>query len=562
MSEETNEGQVGEVEETNPTDAPAETKADEAATDEAAETAETAEATESAEAESPGDDSTRSAPAEALEEPAAETAGDSSKAAETAEADADSPKAAETAEAAGDSAETAEPETAEADGGSAESDESSDEKSETKDSAEDDSADYDTNPRPELRQLMELAVKYPEIGPPLAELAFKVGQSDIAERVVKMGLDDEGTIGVEYYAVAVDVARREGRYEEVFEQVEDALQTFEKTSDEDVTEDEANRLLHLVRNAFAVLLFDIEDVHAKPEWVKSLNEQLPRLQERYAQDPFYHCLLAQARWFQDKDLSEATWEKAVELSDGDFAWNARGTWYKDAADDFEAAEKAYRKGLEKSPDSALLLHNLAQLLTDEAEKCGKEDPDRARMMLREADELVRRALKQQTRRGLRRYIHGTRDRIRKLSRSLPPEQKEPPKKGDEVRGRVVAIVKYGAFVTIPGGYKGLLHISEIAHERVNDPGQYFKVGDRIKVKVISVEPQEDDTLRIGFSRKALLEPPKNANHRKKKRGGGKKRGGKKNNRKKKGGGKRGGSIGTLGEMLLHKLEEKEKKADD
>lgn len=425
-------------------------------------------------------------------------------------------------------------------------------------SGEDTSDDYDTNPRPELRQLMELAVKYPEIGPPLAELAFKVGQTDIADRIVKMGLDDDGSIGVEYYAVAVDVARREGRYEEVFAQVEDALKTFEQTDDEQVTDDEANRLLHLVRNGFAVLLFDIEDVHAKPEWVASLNEQLPRLQERYAADPFYHCLLAQVRWFQDKDLSEATWDKAVELSDGDFAWNARGTWYKDAADDFEAAEKAYRKGLEKSPESALLLHNLAQLLTDEAEKCGEDDPDRARMMLREADELVRRALKQQTRRGLRRYIHGTRDRIRKLSRSLPPEQKEPPKKGDEVRGRVVAIVKYGAFVTIPGGYKGLLHISEIAHERVNDPGQYFKVGDRIKVKVLSVEPQDDDTLRIGFSRKALIEPPKNAPKKKNNRRGGKK----KNNRKKKsGGGKKSGSIGTLGEMLMHKLEEKEKKGD-
>ncbi len=368
---------------------------------------------------------------------------------------------------------------------------------------------HDGDPRHELRQLMELAIKYPAIGPPLAELAFKIGQSAIGERIVKMGLDDDASTGVEFYAVAVDVARREGRYEEVFAQVEDALQTFTQTEDDAVSEDEANRLLHLVRSSFAVLLFDLEDVNAKPEWVRRLAAQLPRLEARFANDPFYYSLLAQALWFTDKEASEKTWEKAVALSDGEFAWNARGTWYKDAAQDFNAAQAAYRTGLEKLRDSALLLHNLAQLLTDEAAKGAADQVDNARQWLREADDLVRQALRKDARKGLRRYIHGTKERIRKLTSQLPAEEVEPPAMGDVLKGRVVAVVQYGCFVTVRGGIKGLLHKTELAWERVNDPNELVKVGDEIQVKVVSVEPQEDGTVRVGFSRKALLKEPEN-----------------------------------------------------
>ena len=433
----------------------------------------------------------------------------------------------------------------------------------------------DTDPKPELRQLMELAVKYPEIGPPLAELAFKIGQSDIGERIVRMGLDDDESTGVEFYAVAVDVARREGRFEDVFAQVEDALKTFAETADDAVTEDEANRLLHLVRSGFAVLLFDLEDVNAKPAWTQALAEQLPRLESRYSDDPFYYSLLAQAHWFTDPAKSEEIWQRAVELSDSDFSWNARGTWYKDALKDFEKADSAYREGLKAQPQSALLLHNLAQLLTDEAEQRGEEDADQARGWLREADELVRKALRQQTRRGLRRYIHGTKDRIRNLQSSLPAEHRDPPQVGETVRGRVVALAQYGAFVTIAGGYKGLLHNTEIAHERVNNPGTLFKVGDKIQVKVLSVEPQDDGTLRIGFSRKALLPAPEKGaqptnqqqqrengdrgrDRRQQKGKKGKNRGGKSHSERP----RQNDGIGSLGEMLLAKLEEAKGQSED
>ncbi len=437
------------------------------------------------------------------------------------------------------------------------------------------SNDPEANPYYELRQLMELAVKYPEIGPPLAELAFKIGHSDIGERIVKMGLDDDDNFGVEFYAVAVDAARREGRYEDVFAQVQEALDAFDKTADEAIDEDAANRLLHLVRNGFNVLLFDLEDVNAKPSWVNDLGEKLSRLESRYEKDAFFFSLLAQATWFADKEKSESIWDRAIEIAEGDFAWNARGTWYKDAADDFDRAQAAYRKGLETHSNSALLLHNLAQLLTDEAKKKRKEDPESARMWLKEADELVRRALRQKTRRGLRRYIHGTKDRIRKLLSKLPVEAVEPPKVDDKVEARVVALAPYGAFVTIAGGFKGLLHNSEIAWERVNKPDDFLTVGDAVEVKVISVEPQDDGSMRISFSRKQLLDKPEGFQEQK----GGGKDDNRRNNRRGKGGsGRRGGNkkkggrggnqrnshrespksdggIGSLGEMLLAKLEE-------
>jgi hypothetical protein len=49
-------------------------------------------------------------------------------------------------------------------------------------------------------------------------------------------------------------------------------------------------------------------------------------------------------------------------------WNARGTWYKEAERDLDKAERAYRKGLEKVGGSGLLMHNLAQVLVERAER--------------------------------------------------------------------------------------------------------------------------------------------------------------------------------------------------
>lgn len=53
-------------------------------------------------------------------------------------------------------------------------------------------------------------------------------------------------------------------------------------------------------------------------------------------------------------------------------------------------------------------------------------------------------------------------------------------------GKVTGITKFGAFVLLPGGKSGLVHISEIANAYVNDVNDYLKVGDAVKVKVLSV----------------------------------------------------------------------------
>jgi len=56
-----------------------------------------------------------------------------------------------------------------------------------------------------------------------------------------------------------------------------------------------------------------------------------------------------------------------------------------------------------------------------------------------------------------------------------------------VEGVITGITKFGAFVELPGGTTGLVHISEIADEYVKDINDFFKKSDKVKVKVLSVE---------------------------------------------------------------------------
>jgi len=70
-------------------------------------------------------------------------------------------------------------------------------------------------------------------------------------------------------------------------------------------------------------------------------------------------------------------------------------------------------------------------------------------------------------------------------------------------GTVKKIVDFGAFVSVLPNQEGLLHVSEIAHERVNKVTDYMKEGDVIDVKVIEI----DKTGRIRLSRKVLLGAP-------------------------------------------------------
>lgn len=70
-----------------------------------------------------------------------------------------------------------------------------------------------------------------------------------------------------------------------------------------------------------------------------------------------------------------------------------------------------------------------------------------------------------------------------------------------VEGKVVGITKFGAFIELDDGSKGLVHISEIANHFVKDINDYLKVNDRVKVKVIRVAPDG----KIDFSIKRISE---------------------------------------------------------
>ncbi|HNS63066.1 MAG TPA: S1 RNA-binding domain-containing protein [Anaerolineaceae bacterium] len=74
----------------------------------------------------------------------------------------------------------------------------------------------------------------------------------------------------------------------------------------------------------------------------------------------------------------------------------------------------------------------------------------------------------------------------------------------EVRtGRVTSLADFGAFVNISGA-DGLVHLSEISWDRIQHPGEVLKVGQEVKVKVISVDREKK---RIGLSIRQLQEDP-------------------------------------------------------
>ena len=75
--------------------------------------------------------------------------------------------------------------------------------------------------------------------------------------------------------------------------------------------------------------------------------------------------------------------------------------------------------------------------------------------------------------------------------------------GSMVEGKVTGITKFGAFVSLPGGRSGLVHISEIAYSYVNDVKDHLTEGQEVKVKVIGI----DDSNRINLSIKKAMDPP-------------------------------------------------------
>ncbi len=75
--------------------------------------------------------------------------------------------------------------------------------------------------------------------------------------------------------------------------------------------------------------------------------------------------------------------------------------------------------------------------------------------------------------------------------------------GVVLEGKVTGVTKFGAFVALPGGRSGLVHISEIAYSYVNEVQDHLSEGQEVKVKVIGI----DDSNRINLSIKKAMDPP-------------------------------------------------------
>ena len=78
--------------------------------------------------------------------------------------------------------------------------------------------------------------------------------------------------------------------------------------------------------------------------------------------------------------------------------------------------------------------------------------------------------------------------------------------GSILDGKVTGITKFGAFVALPEGKSGLVHISEIAYSYVNEVSDHLHEGQEVKVKIIGI----DQANRINLSIKQVEPPPQRA----------------------------------------------------
>lgn len=73
--------------------------------------------------------------------------------------------------------------------------------------------------------------------------------------------------------------------------------------------------------------------------------------------------------------------------------------------------------------------------------------------------------------------------------------------GSIQEGKVTGIMNFGAFVSLPGGKSGLVHISEIANTFVKDVHEHLQIGQNVRVKVLGINEQG----KINLSIKKVLE---------------------------------------------------------
>ncbi|MBU2566805.1 S1 RNA-binding domain-containing protein [Patescibacteria group bacterium] len=76
------------------------------------------------------------------------------------------------------------------------------------------------------------------------------------------------------------------------------------------------------------------------------------------------------------------------------------------------------------------------------------------------------------------------------------------KVGSEVEGAITAVTDFGAFVKFDANLEGLVHISEIAWQRIDDPRDVLKIGDRVRAEILNIEGS-----KIFLSMKKLMQDP-------------------------------------------------------
>jgi small subunit ribosomal protein S1 len=99
---------------------------------------------------------------------------------------------------------------------------------------------------------------------------------------------------------------------------------------------------------------------------------------------------------------------------------------------------------------------------------------------------------------------------RRISLGLKQTQPDPwkttvPEKyriGMDLTGKVVRITDFGAFVELPDGIEGLLHVSELSEGRVNRPEDVIKTGEELTLKIIKLDT---DDRKLGLSLRAFQE---------------------------------------------------------
>ena len=82
--------------------------------------------------------------------------------------------------------------------------------------------------------------------------------------------------------------------------------------------------------------------------------------------------------------------------------------------------------------------------------------------------------------------------------------------GKKLKGKVTGIKKFGAFVELPEGKSGLVHISEVADNYVENVEDHLSVGDEVEVKVLSIA----DDGKISLSIKKAKDRPRKPRHSK------------------------------------------------